>query len=90
MIEQKKKFNGVVKFMRNEDSDTSCVCCEGNHIFCRYVDFKEKFETVIREMLDECTTKDKEGRKVTMEIKIKLHDAFCENQDALHESEELA
>jgi len=76
MIEQKKKFNGIVKFMRSDDSSTPCVCCEGKHIFCRYVDFKEDFEKIIREMLNECTTKDKEGRRVTMEVKIKLHDVL--------------
>lgn len=81
MIEQKKKFKGIVKFMRTENNDTPCVCCEGNHIYCRYVDFKEDFEKVIREMLNECTTKDKEGRKVTMEVKIKLQDAISGEND---------
>jgi len=73
-IEQKKEFEGVVEFMRS-DGDSSCVCCEGKHIFCRHVKFKEDFKEVIKEMLDDCTTKDKEGRRVTMEVKIKLHDA---------------
>ncbi len=76
MIEQKKEFNGIVTFMRQESD--SCVCCEGNHIYCRYVNFKENPKEVMKEMLDECTTKDKEGRRVTMEIKIKIHDPVSE------------
>lgn len=75
MIKQEKKFEGIVTFQRSEDEDgLKCSCCEGKHIYCRYVNFKEDPKEVMTEMLRECTGKDKEGRKVTMEIKIKLHD----------------
>lgn len=36
-ITRKKHIDGVVVFLRSEDSDRPCICCNGNHIYSREI-----------------------------------------------------
>ncbi len=37
------ELNGIIKFQRSEqDNGGDCVCCEGAHVFSRYIEFEEQ------------------------------------------------
>jgi hypothetical protein len=62
-----KKIKGIVKFQRENNSD--CVCCNGNHIFCKYISEINSGQPIdINSAINELLTEDKENGKIKIII----------------------
>ena len=53
-------------FMRNEGKD--CVCCEGNHVFCRFVKSENGEPNFLEQVSDFISNNAKEGEKVSVSV----------------------
>jgi hypothetical protein len=64
-----KEINGVIKLKRN--SMSNCVCCEGNHIFSKYISELNSSEAIdINAEIKSLLSNDKENKKVKITIEI--------------------
>lgn len=65
---EKTEIKGKVVFQRSEDDDDGkCVCCEGKHIFSRYIDWDNNIE--LRDLIWKFT-ENKEGKRVKLTIEV--------------------
>jgi hypothetical protein len=68
-----KTFTGTMTFLRNESS--ACICCEGKHIFCRFVKTPEGKTSFWEEINQHVCDTAKEGEKVTITVSLGNPDA---------------
>lgn len=64
-----KEIKGIVRFKRN--SMSNCVCCEGNHIFSKYVSELNSDEMIdMNAEIKSILTNDKENKRIKITIEI--------------------
>jgi len=66
----KKEINGIIRFKRGDTSD--CICCEGNHIFCRYISELDTDKNIIlNKAISALLEEDKnENKKIKIIVKV--------------------
>jgi hypothetical protein len=64
-----KEINGIIKFKREDNSD--CVCCKGNHIFCKYISKVNSDKPIdINSEVDKLLTEDTENKRIKISIEV--------------------
>lgn len=65
----KKEINGIIEFKRN--SMSNCVCCDGNHIFSKYISKLNSDGMIdVNAEIKSILTNDKENKRIKITIEI--------------------
>lgn len=91
MNTEAKELKGIVRFMRSESD--KCVCCKGNHVYCRYIEVGGKQTDMFAEIQSfiESAGDDIENKELTITLnyepregkKASLKSAKCNKHDVI-------
>jgi hypothetical protein len=68
----RRTIRGTMRFLRSPSDEPKCVCCKGNHVFCRFIDTRPRKRVQL--WLSDVEDTIPEGARVRIEITWRLEE----------------